>query len=212
MLPEGLNRVLEFGCAGGTLGQKYKEANPGTVWHGIEIVENAAEYARHFLDEVWVLDANQLEFQPRMLEAKYDAIIYGDVIEHLIDPQKSLEEHVRLLKTGGELISCIPNIQHWTIIKDLLKGQWTYQEGGLLDKTHLRFFTRDSIYQMFGELGLEIIERKRFSHENSRLFGSRIAERDEILEVLELANKTLGQNHNELDFRTFQFGIRARKK
>ena len=57
-----------------------------------------------------------------MLATPYDAIIYGDVIEHLIDPAQSMPKHLELLKLGGELIACIPNVQHWTVVKDLLQG------------------------------------------------------------------------------------------
>jgi len=212
ILPQGLGRVLEFGCSAGLLCENYKEKNPDTVWHGVEIVADAAEYAKTRLDKVWVMDANKFVPNKEMLKEKYDAIIYGDVIEHLIDPVKSLPYHLELLADDGELIACIPNIQHWTIMKDLLKGKWEYAESGLLDNTHLRFFTRESILNMLNALDMKLVLQQRYSYEDGGMFKNRIAERDEILELLSLVNTSLGQKHNELDFRTFQYGIRAQKR
>ena len=212
ILPQGLGRVLEFGCSAGLLCENYKKENPNTVWHGVEIMSDAAEYAKDRLDEVWVMDANKLIHKQEMLTQKYDAIIYGDVIEHLIDPVKSLPHHLELLADDGELIACIPNIQHWTIVKDLLKGKWEYADSGLLDNTHLRFFTRESIASLVDSLDMTLVLQQRYSYEDSAMFNKRIEERDEILELLKLVNISLGQEHNDLDFRTFQYGIRARKK
>ena len=145
-----------------------------------------------------------------MLSEQYDAFIYGGVIEHLIDPVQSMPRHLELLKPGGEMIACIPNVQHWTIVKDLLQGNWDYRNAGLMDNTHLRFFTRKSIRKLLFKLGLTLIEQKRFSHED-KSFAKRVDEKNEIVDVLRLANQTLGIEFNKLDFRTFQYMIRAKK-
>ena len=70
-----------------------------------------------------------------------DCLVYGDVLKHLKDPWSLLREHRAFLSERGLVLACIPNIQHWTILTALLRGQWNYQEEGLLDRTHLRFFT-----------------------------------------------------------------------
>ena len=209
-LPAGMDRVLEFGCSAGMLGKAYKSQNPDTVWHGIEINKAAADNAKENLDAVWVLNANELKPNKTMLKEPYDAIIYGDVIEHLIDPVKSMPAHLELLKSGGELIACIPNVQHWTVVKDLLQGNWDYRNAGLMDNTHLRFFTRKSIRKLLHKLQLTLIEQQRFSYENEA-FAKRLHEKDEILDVLRLANQAAGLEFNEFDFRTFQYMVRARK-
>jgi len=209
-LPDGLGRVLEFGCSAGVLGKAYKNNNKETVWHGVEINSEAIEIAKKNLDRVWSLDANMFEPVPEMLEQPYDAIIYGDVIEHLIDPIVSLPSHLKLLDDEGELIVCLPNVQHWTIVKDLLQGNWDYKNAGLMDNTHLRFFTRKSIYKLLSKLKMKLIKQVRISHENAA-FKKRVPEKDEIIEVLNLANQSLGIEFNELDFRTFQYIIRAVK-
>ena len=161
-LPAGMERVLEFGCSAGMLGKAYKEKNPDTVWHGVEINQDAADRAQENLDAAWVLNANDLQPNETMLATPYDAIIYGDVIEHLIDPAQSMPKNLELLKHGGELIACIPNVQHWTVVKDLLQGNWAYRNAGLMDNTHLRFFTRKSIHKLLKKLGLKLVEHSGF--------------------------------------------------
>ena len=212
LLPSGMTRVLEFGCAGGMLGKAYKEANPNAVWHGIEIEDEPADYARQHLDDVWVLDANNFLPEAAMLEAPYDAIVYGDVIEHFIDPMESLPTHLSLLKPGGELCACIPNVQHWSLIKELLKGNWTYRDSGLLDNTHLRFFTRKSILSMVKSLNLELVALKGLSHESNPSFKKTAAQRTEFLELVKLLCDSYGIEFSETDFRTFQFLLRAKTK
>lgn len=209
-LPKGMGRVLEFGCSAGMLGKAYKSMNPNTVWHGVEINQDAVANAKDNLDDAWLLNANDLKPNKTMLSEQYDAIIYGDVIEHLIDPVQSMPKHLELLKPGGEMIACIPNVQHWTIVKDLLQGNWDYRNAGLMDNTHLRFFTRKSIRKLLLKLGLTLVEQQRFSHEDTA-FAKKVDEKNEIVDVLRLANQALGIKFNELDFRTFQYMIRAKK-
>jgi glycosyltransferase involved in cell wall biosynthesis len=85
-----------------------------------------------------------------------DCLIYGDVLEHLYDPWAVLRHHRSWLKEDGMVVVCIPNVQHWSIIIGLLKGQWEYQDQGLLDRTHIRFFTLDSIKKLFSQAELYV--------------------------------------------------------
>jgi len=209
-IPPGLGRVLEFGCSAGRLGKAYKAMNPDTIWHGVEINSEAAKLAKKNLDAAWVANANNLKPNKTMLKEPYDAIIYGDVIEHFIDPLKCLPAHIELLRPGGELIACIPNVQHWTLVKQLLQGNWDYKNTGLLDNTHLRFFTRKSIRKMLPKLGLTFVKQERFSYENSA-FAKREKEKKAFLKMMSEMNQSLGMDYNEFDFRTFQYFIRASK-
>lgn len=211
-IPSGLNKVLEFGCSAGMLGQAYKEKNPDTVWHGVEINKEAIKLAKDNIDGAWIANANDFKPNKTILKtAPYDAIIYGDVIEHFIDPLKCMPDHLELLRPGGELIACIPNVQHWTLMRKVLNGDWNYQRSGLLDNTHLRFFTRKSIRKLLTSLDLEFIEQQRFSYENSA-FAKREKEKRHFLQTIKAANQALGIEFNEYDFRTFQYFIRAKKK
>ena len=209
-IPPNLGRVLEFGCSAGMLGKAYKSMNPDTVWHGLEINSDAVKLAKQNIDGAWVGNANKLKPNKTMLKEPYDAIIYGDVIEHFIDPVECMPDHLELLRSGGEMIACIPNVQHWTLMKSVLQGNWNYRDSGLLDNTHLRFFTRKSIRKLLLKLDLTLVEQQRFSYENGA-FAKRENEKKEFLNMVESMNKTLGMEFNEFDFRTFQYFIRATK-
>jgi len=184
---------LEFGCSAGMLGKAYKEKNPDTLWHGVEINKEAVKLAKDNIDGAWIANANDFKPNKTILKAApYDAIL-------------------ELLRPGGELIACIPNVQHWTLMKQVLKGNWNYQRSGLLDNTHLRFFTRKSIRHLLTSLDLEFVEQQRFSHENIT-FAKREKEKRHFLQTIKAANQALGIEFNEYDFRTFQYFIRAKKK
>jgi 2-polyprenyl-3-methyl-5-hydroxy-6-metoxy-1,4-benzoquinol methylase len=87
----------------------------------------------------------------------FDCILYGDVLEHLINPWQVLKEHRSFLRNGGAIICSIPNIRHYRVIRRLVfRGKWEYTDSGILDRTHLRFFTLGSIQKMLEEAGFEI--------------------------------------------------------
>src|SRR5262249_38135876 len=87
-----------------------------------------------------------------------DCLVYGDVLEHLIDPWALLRRHAAWLRPGGTVLACVPNVQHWTLLVHLLQGKWEYQDQGLLDSTHLRFFTLDSLSPLCAGAGREIAD------------------------------------------------------
>ncbi len=210
-VPAKMTRVLEFGCSGGVLGQKYKQANPDVVWHGVDIHKPAVEHAKTLLDAAWCLNANQLKANKTMKESLYDALVYGDVIEHLIAPEESLPAHLKLLKKGGKLVVCIPNVQHWSVMKHVLGGNWTYADQGILDRTHLRFFTRKSFIALLEGLGLTISAMQRISYENTSGFMKHAAKRTQMLQSLETLCQENGIPYSDYDFRTFQYIFIAEK-
>ena len=112
--------------------------NPGSAYYGIEIDAAASAVAASRLDRVLCGSVETVDLG--FLRNSVDCIVYGDVLEHLIDPWSVLKNHRTLLKNDGRMIACIPNIQHWAVITNLLHGHWPYQTDGLLDITHLRFF------------------------------------------------------------------------
>lgn len=153
-MPRDAKAILEIGCGAGRLGEAYKEINPTCRYYGVEIIESAAQEAATHLDQVFCASAESIDLSP--LQDKVDCIIYGDVLEHLVDPWSVLKTHASLLRPGGRVFACIPNIQHWTLLQHLLQGNWVYSDHGLLDSTHLRFFTLSSLGPMFAGAGLRI--------------------------------------------------------
>lgn len=153
-IPRDAKAVLEIGCGGGRLGEAYKALNPACTYYGVEIIESAAQDAAAHLDKVFLGSAESIDLSA--LQDKLDCIVYGDVLEHLVDPWTVLKSQASLLRPGGRVFACIPNIQHWTLLQHLLQGNWVYSDHGLLDSTHLRFFTLSSLSPMFAGAGLRV--------------------------------------------------------
>jgi SAM-dependent methyltransferase len=157
LLPADAGLVVEVGCGAGALAEQYKLLNPRVRYLGMEVVPEAAEVAAGRLDRVAVGNAEVLQADALGIEeGTVDCLVYGDVLEHLSDPWQLLRRQASWLRPGGMVMACIPNVQHWTLLADLLQGRWQYQDQGLLDRTHLRFFTLDSIGELFAHAGLVV--------------------------------------------------------
>lgn len=142
--------VLEVGCAcGGTL-LKVKNTYQNANLFGIELNEHAAAIASKFAD-VRVDNVEHCSFSYPI--DFFDYVIFADVLEHLYDPWSVLRHIKKYLKKDGKLIVSIPNVMHYSVIRGLLNGTWTYTDSGLLDKTHVRFFTLTEIDTMLKEAG-----------------------------------------------------------
>lgn len=154
LIPPQAKRILEVGCAGGSTGQALRERGfEESV--GIELNEEVAQRGRSCYDRLIIGDVEKVSLP--FENDHFDCILYGDILEHLVDPWRVLREHHALLKRGGTIICSIPNIRHYRIIKNLLfKGKWEYKADGIMDRTHLRFFTSDSILNMFEGTDLAI--------------------------------------------------------
>ena len=159
LIPRNAALVIEIGCGAGTLGREYKTLNPFCRYIGVEYNPEAAEQARTVLDVVYCADVEAVKFLDILQEdEKIDCLIYGDVLEHLRDPWRVLKEHAAWLSKRGQVLASIPNTQNWWLLRSLLAGFWRYTDQGLLDRTHLRFFTLDSILDMFKQSGLLVNE------------------------------------------------------
>jgi 2-polyprenyl-3-methyl-5-hydroxy-6-metoxy-1,4-benzoquinol methylase len=158
-VPEGA-RVLEVGPGDGVVGA-WLTANKRCSVVGVEYVAAAAEAAAASFAHMIVgsIEDPQVQAQVREL-APYDAIIFADVLEHLVDPWGVLREVRSLLNPGGRVLVSVPNIAHWTARINLLMGRFDYTEGYLMDRTHLRWFTRKSARQLAASSGYRVVEEQ----------------------------------------------------
>ncbi|HEX4603214.1 MAG TPA: class I SAM-dependent methyltransferase [Candidatus Angelobacter sp.] len=147
-------RILEFGCSTGFLSRHLVDR--GCRVTGVEIDAEAAEAARKWCEKVHVLDLNQPDW-PNGFSRDYDTILFGDVLEHLMDPENVLRRASDLLLPSGRVIICLPNIAHWRIRAGLLRGKFEYTSAGILDVTHLRFYTCETARKMIEEAGYRIL-------------------------------------------------------
>jgi len=154
LVPAEARRILEVGCGAGHLGGLLRQR--GHHVSGIELIPVAAEEASRRLDDVVCGDIETLELP--WAEASFDAILCGDVLEHLADPWQTVRRLSALLVSGGLLIASIPNVQNYRVIRGLIRGRWDYRERGILDFGHLRFFTWKSIDEMFRQADLSIVD------------------------------------------------------
>ncbi len=158
LIPGNIERLLDVGCGKGLLGKYLKKSGIKTVV-GIELIKEAEKIAKKHLDKVYIGDIENKSFPIK--KEYFDCIICGDILEHLIDPYSVLLKLKSYLKKDGILIISIPNVQHYSVIYRLILGKWDYEESGILDKTHLRFFTLKTIKDLLVSTGFNIIDVKR---------------------------------------------------
>ena len=211
-LPEKLGLVLDIGCGGGELGAAYKKANTACIWHGIDIHQEAIKHAKKNLDSAWVVDANTFKMNATMTKKKYDALIYSLSLEQLANPVDALIKHMKLLKKGGQLFFCFPNIQHWSLIRHVISGNWEPSDRGILQQDNQHFFTRKSFIKMVDSIDLKVTAMHRYSYESDPLFRRRRGARLKTMEKLKAFCKDTNLYFNENDFRTYHFIMTTERK
>jgi 2-polyprenyl-3-methyl-5-hydroxy-6-metoxy-1,4-benzoquinol methylase len=149
-------RVIEVGCNIGGLAAALKRRNPHCNVVGVEIREEAARQAMQHCDAVYALDVEAIGESAFQQFADRQCWVFGDVLEHLVDPWKVLRRIRGVLPSGGSVAVCLPNMQHWSVQARLATGGLRYEEGGLMDRTHLRWFTRQTILEMFASCGFRM--------------------------------------------------------
>ncbi len=152
-LPESATRLLDVGCGGGAFAAQAAQLLGCEAW-GVEPVATVADQARQRLAHVVKAPfAAGLELPA----AGFDAIVFNDSLEHMVDPWAALDYSRSLLAPGGCVVASIPNVRYIDNLKDLLlRGDWRYVDEGILDRTHLRFFTRKSIIETFEASGFDV--------------------------------------------------------
>jgi 2-polyprenyl-3-methyl-5-hydroxy-6-metoxy-1,4-benzoquinol methylase len=155
----GNKRVLEVGCAAGAVSQALRERGCRVV--GVEIDAELASSAKEYCEEVILGDAEELDLESIIGDRTFDVAIFGDVLEHLKDPLRMLSRTRAWLDTEGYVVASLPNIAHGAVRLSMLQGRFQYTAEGLLDETHLRFFTRDTIREVFHEAGFALVETQR---------------------------------------------------
>lgn len=163
-------RVLELGCASGALGAELKARGKASVVHGVEMHPEVADGARGRIDHVWAGDVEALD--PARLDGPYDVLITADILEHVRDPWSLLQRMTTVLAPGSQLVASIPNVRYLPVVADLLvRGRFEYRGDGVLDRTHLRFFTRRSVHQLVTGAGFSevVVERRDLSRRWKRL-------------------------------------------
>lgn len=151
---EAGDRVFEGGVSTGYFARLLADA--GRIVDGADIDADAAEQARDVCDRVWVGDLQRLEVDE--LAERYQALVFGDTLEHLPHPAGLLRRLAGRLEDSGVLITSIPNVANWAIRLGLLFGRFRYTDRGILDRTHLRFYTKTSAAEMLADGGFEVTE------------------------------------------------------
>jgi SAM-dependent methyltransferase len=155
-MPAGARRVVEVGCSSGAFAREYKKRNPDVYYTGIEIEPEYADMAREHCDVVLETDIKTVDDDMLNDELAADCWVFGDVLEHLNDPWLLLSRIRKSLPVGGCVVACIPNAQHWSVQARLSFGDFRYEDSGLFDRTHIRWFTRSTILEMFQRTGYAI--------------------------------------------------------
>ncbi|QJB55739.1 class I SAM-dependent methyltransferase [Pseudodesulfovibrio sp. zrk46] len=150
--------VLELGCAQGYMTEYLRDELGCRVW-GVEIEAEAAGRAGNYAEQMIVADIDRDDWQSELTRKEFDVIVMADVLEHLKHPATALRKCRELLAPGGQIVLSLPNVSHQLVIAMLLCGEFSYGQVGLLDNTHLRFFTPKSFNRLVNENGYEIVDR-----------------------------------------------------
>jgi 2-polyprenyl-3-methyl-5-hydroxy-6-metoxy-1,4-benzoquinol methylase len=188
-------RVLDVGCDTGYLGETLTAL--GCRVSGVEYNPVTAAEAARKLERVVVGDLEVLDLVDEFGEGAFDVVVYGDVLEHLRDPLPVLRAARRLLAPGGTVVVSTPNIAHGDIRLALLRGQFRYTRLGILDETHTRFFTADSLMAFAGDAGMDVLELRRT---RAPLFGT-----EQGLDPSDYPSELVSQLSTDNEATTYQF-------
>lgn len=157
-IPSGIRSILDIGCGQGAFLKLVKERTQAETW-GIEVITEIAEKAKSQVDNILIGKIEErLDSIP---DAYFDCITFNDVLEHLVEPTRVLQSIKNKLSDNGFIIASLPNVRYFFNLLDLLiYKDWKYNDSGVLDSTHLRFFTKKSMKRMFEDAGYKMIKQE----------------------------------------------------
>jgi 2-polyprenyl-3-methyl-5-hydroxy-6-metoxy-1,4-benzoquinol methylase len=192
-------RVLDVGCDTGYLGRVLITMS-NTV-SGVEVNPVSAEEARQHLTKVLVADLEGADLVGEFGAGSFDVVVFGDVLEHLKDPLQVLRQARPLLAPGGSVVISTPNVAHGDVRLALLGGRFDYSKVGILDDTHLRFFTRDSLVTFLHDAGFVLADLRRSV---APLFTTELGVREDDFDPALVASLRA-----DVEATTYQFVLRA---
>jgi trans-aconitate methyltransferase len=203
--------VLEIGCSTGATGRYCKEKFPESVYWGIEPNQDAARIAAERVDHVLVGLSDDFDFLEEGIgHGQIDGVIIADVIEHMYNPWKTLAGLKPYLASNAEIITSIPNVRSIWLMNEIASGRFTYQDQGLLDITHIRFFTWQEIVDMMQQCGYQI-DHLTYGVDD-RLWGTYQSHKDKLPCAVDYENvvvKQVSDETNLLELCSLQFYSRA---
>lgn len=153
-VPAGVSSVLDVGCAEGAFDAELRRLQPDLRIVGLDPTVSAGELDPGVFDRF--VTGRYPDDVPA--DEDFDCVFFNDVLEHLEDPWSALCSVDRVLADGGHVVASIPNVRHLSVVWSLLvRGRFEYRDTGILDRTHLRFFTRRSMLELFDSAGLEVL-------------------------------------------------------
>ncbi len=156
LMPTTARRVVEVGCMHGALARAHRELNPAVHYTGIDIDADYAQVAQQACDVALSGDIERFDLPAFDKLFPSDCWVFGDCLEHLRDPWRIVRQIRQRIDADGCLVTCIPNAQHWSVQMRLATGLFRYEDSGLLDRTHVRWFTRVTMIEMFQQEGWRI--------------------------------------------------------
>lgn len=205
LMPAGLRTVQEIGGSTGALAHAYKAANPGAHYQILELDPSAAVLAQPWCDRAEAGDIEALASADYARFADRQCWVFADVLEHLRNPWGVLRRIRAVIPDDGCLVLCIPNAQHWSLQLKLALGQFRYENTGLLDHTHLRWFTRITLLEMLSDTGWQLEAGSR------RILNQLPEQRDRALEAIRTMARAAGHDPEAAadDAQAFQLLVRA---
>ena len=205
LIPANVTRILEVGTGSGSLAAAVKQRRPGVEYVGVEITPEYVERSRERCDRMYLENFETPSYKLLQEIAQQDAIVFSDVLEHFIDPWRVMQMLFETLHQGAYVVASIPNTQHWSIQVRLNRGDWRYSQSGLLDQTHVRFFTRETIVELFEKAGFKIVQMQ------PRIF--QFPQQEKALDIVAHMTKLLGGDveQSRRDAAAFQFVVVAQR-
>lgn len=195
-------RVIDFGCATGYFAKLLSAEGCKVV--GVEINPEAAKVAEEYCQKVLVADLDNVDLGSLLGDEKFDVATFGDVLEHLKDPWSFLSSVKEILTTNGCVVASVPNIAHGSIRLALAEGRFEYEELGIMDRTHLRFFTHASLHELFESAGYGV------ESEDSVIFPIfNDSELTPNIEQKKFPNELIDFLHQDKHSHALQFVVRA---